>query len=143
MRVRWSWLIAGGVLVLAVIVVMSVSSTPKPPRVTLLFKDNVCGLTLYTLQISNLTTQPYKFTARMEYQTNGAWEHAKPHEHQRILPPSGQDFFMLWKPTQSSWRLAVFYNRRSGTTFERWRETLRMRAGINPHGHAVYIHLPE
>ena len=142
MRARWAILISGGVLALAIIVVLWVSPRLTSPTITVLNQQTLHGATFYFIQISNTAPQPYVYTARMEYRTNGTWEHARPHQRGGVLLASGKDIFVLFRPTNSSMRIAVFYNQRSGSVFERWRETLRMRVGAYPHGQAMYIDAP-
>ena len=141
MRARRAFFIAGGVLVLGVVLLLV---RPRPERlmVTVLYETNTAP-TSYAVQVANMGRTPCVFSAWSEFRTNGVWDLEKPGKQGSIiLKPSETSVFTLPKPPHGKRRIAVLYRRVSSGNWDRWRERLKAWMGIHSKPEHMYIEVP-
>lgn len=138
MRAQRAIWIAGGVLVLAVVLVV-LRSPPRAVRASIIAVTND-GAPYYLIQVTNCTRRPYDVGAWSESTLNGVVWKRRSTIRPLKLPPSQAHHILLMRPDEGKRRVTVACYPIATRNWERWRDRIKALCGIKP-SQAHQVHL--
>lgn len=134
MRARWVTWIAGGVLVLAFLLLLTASAGSGRVSASLLGITNIAGEASYMVRVEHGSREPHVFRAKVENQTNVLVF---------SLPPHGSRTVMLRKLTGDH-RIALACYPVNTKRWQQWRSSILALMGVNPpRNYKLYIQVSE
>ena len=133
MRARWAIWIAGGVLALAMVVLLSALSS-EPPRIGVRVLGQTNDGTCYLIQVTNITRESKAFLAWVESTANGPIPERLSETHGPAIPRNSSHTFTLERPADARGkrRIAVICYPATDSTWKRRWYAAKVFVGLRP-----------